>query len=193
MIMKVLFGCEESATCREEWRKAGHDAWSCDLFPSRIPGQHIQDDIYAAIAWKMWDLIMVFPPCTHLAVSGNRWYADTKERSEALRWTIALWNHICTYGRAAAMENPIGVLSKWRKPSQIIHPWQFGHGEVKATCLWLHNLTKLRPSQIVDGREPKVWKMAPSPTRQRDRAVTYIGIARATVVQWGTAQELVAA
>lgn len=188
--MKVLFGCEESAVCREAWKARGHDAWSCDLLPSRIPGQHIQGDIFDAIANERWDIILCFPPCTHLAVSGNRWYGGGTpghlHRIQALEWTRVLWS--LTKSSAdigAGFENPIGVYSQIEKPTQIIHPWQFGHGETKSTCLWLHGLPKLTPTKIVDGREQKIWRMAPSPTRQRDRSTTYQGIADAMAAQWG--------
>ena len=169
--MKMLFGCEESGVCREAWRKRGHDAWSCDLLPSRLPGPHIQDDIFVALAEGGWDIIFCFPPCTHLAVSGNRWYGagtpGEDSRVKALAWTKWLWACIKKCARVGAgFENPIGVFSRVEKPTQVIQPWQFGHGETKATCLWLDRLPLLKPTNIVEGREQRIWKMAPSATRQ---------------------------
>ena len=187
----VLFGCEESAVCREEFKAAGWDAWSCDLVPSRVPGQHIQGDVIAAINSRQWDLIFCFPPCTHLAVSGNRWYGKGTGgealREKALAWTFGLWTLAKMRAKiGCGFENPIGVYSKVEKPAQVVQPWMFGHGETKATCLWLHNLPPLKPTNIVEGREQRIWKMAPSQTRQRDRSVTYGGLAKAMCEQWST-------
>ncbi len=183
--MTVLFGCEESGVCREQFELVGHDAWSCDLLPSRKPGQHIRGDVIEAMLSRRWDMIFLFPPCTHLAVSGNRWYAGTELRKKALEWTFnafAVAKNQSDIG--CGFENPIGVFSNWIAPSQIIQPWQFGHGETKATCLWLDRLPLLKPTAIVEGREGRVWKMAPGPNRQRDRSTTYIGIAKAMANQW---------
>lgn len=131
-----------------------------------------------------WDLMIAHPPCTHLAVSGSRWFKDkVKEQAEALDFVRLLLNAPIKH---IALENPISVISsKIRKPDQIIQPWQFGHGETKATCLWLKNLPKLVPTKIVDGREARVHKMPPSPDRWKLRSTTYQGIADAMAKQWG--------
>lgn len=183
--MKVLVACEFSGIIREAFKKRGHEAWSCDLLPSEIPnGLHLEGDI-KEFMWKDgWDLMIAHPPCTHLAVSGARWFKEKqREQLEALEFVKWLMNapisRIC-------IENPISVISsRIRKPDQIIQPWQFGHGETKATCLWLKNLPKLRPSNIVTGREAKVHKMSPSPDRWKERSRTYQGIADAMAEQWG--------
>jgi site-specific DNA-cytosine methylase len=181
--MKILVACEFSGIVREAFRAKGHDAWSCDLLPTEQPGNHIQGDVLGILN-DGWDLMIAHPPCTHLAVSGARWFKDKeKEQLQALFFVERLMNasieRIC-------IENPVSVISsKIRKPDQIIHPWQFGHGETKATCLWLKDLPFLVPNNIVEGRENKVHKMAPSATRWRDRSRTYTGIAQAMAEQWG--------
>lgn len=183
--VRVLIACEESGTVRDAFANRGHDAWSCDLLPSRTPGQHIQGDAVQAALGQDWDLMVAFPPCTHMASSGARWFKQKKREQEmAMGFFLALaWVPI----ERIAVENPVGIMSTWfRKPDQIIQPWQFGHGETKATCLWLKNLPKLTPTNIVDGREQRIWKMGPSATRSRDRSVTYQGIADAMADQWGS-------
>ena len=184
--MRVLIGCEESATVRDAFRRYGHDAYSCDLLGTRGDSAwHITGDVFKAIHRRgPWDMMICFPPCTHVAVSGARWWpAKIGLQREALEFMRDLLEAPIP---KIAMENPIGCFSTyWRKPDQIIQPWQFGHGETKATCLWLKNLPKLIPTNIVSGREGRVWKMGPSPTRARDRAVTYQGIANAMAEQWG--------
>lgn len=184
--MRVLIGCEESATVRDAFRKLGHDAYSCDLQASRGDSAwHITGDLFAAIYKRgPWDMLIAFPPCTHVAVSGARWFKHKLgEQREALEFMRDILE--CRIERIA-MENPIGVFSTyWRKPDQIIQPWQFGHGETKATCLWLKNLPPLVPTNIVSGREAKVHRMAPGPNRARDRSKTYQGIADAMAQQWG--------
>lgn len=134
--------------------------------------------------WGAWDLMIAHPPCTHLAVSGARWFTEKRqEQGDAIRFFMALANAPIN---RIAIENPISIMSThWRKPDQIIQPWQFGHGETKATCLWLKNLAELVPTNIVEGRESKVWKMAPSPDRWKERSRTYPGIAKAMAEQWG--------
>lgn len=181
--MKVLVACEMSGRVREAFRKLGHDAWSCDLLDSEIPSNyHIKGDV-RNILHDGWDLMIGHPPCTYLAVSGARWFKDRPQQQvEALDFVSLLMNapieHIC-------IENPISVISsKIRKPDQIIQPWMFGHGETKATCLWLKNLPKLIPTNIVEGREDKIHQMAPSPTRGIDRSRTYLGIAEAMAKQF---------
>ena len=181
--MKVLIGCEFSAIVRDEFKRRGHEAFSCDLLLSERLGNHIQGDILEVLDQR-WDLMIAFPPCTYLAVSGARWWKTKQvEQRKAIWFFLTLANadipKIC-------IENPIGIMSTcWRKPDQIIQPWQFGHGETKATCLWLKNLPLLLPTKIVDGREPRVHHEPPSPERWKNRSRTLPGIARAMAEQWG--------
>lgn len=181
--MKVLIACEFSGIVRESFRARGHDAWSCDLLPSELEGQHYQQDVFEIIELG-WDLMIAHPPCTHLAVSGARWFKDKKqEQEEALDFVQRL---LTAPIPRIALENPISVISsRIRKPDQIIQPWMFGHGETKATCLWLKDLPKLVSTEIVEGRDPKVHMMAPSPERWKERSRTYPGIAKAMASQWG--------
>jgi len=182
--MRVLVGCEWSGAVRDAFAARGHDAWSCDI--EAAEGKHLCGDVVAAIDNRDWDMIILFPECTHLAVSGNRWYAGTSERARAIAWTKALFSEACDYCDKVALENPVGVLSSaWRPPDQYIQPWEFGHGETKKTGLWLHNLPKLMPTNIVEGREQRVWKMGPSEERSQLRGKTYQGIADAMAAQWG--------
>jgi len=180
--MKVLIACEFSGLVREAFKAKGHDAWSCDLLPTEIPGQHIQGDVLSVLA-NGWDLMVCHPPCTHLAVSGARWFKDKqKEQIEALGFVRKL---LAAPIDKIALENPVSIISsKIRKPDQIIQPWQFGHGETKATCLWLKNLPLLIPTQIVSGRENRVHRMAPSDDRWKERSRTFQGIAKAMGEQW---------
>lgn len=181
--MKVLVGCEFSGRVRDAFIKLGHDAASCDLLPSETEGQHYQGDI-TDILYKGWDLLICHPPCTHLAVSGARWFKHKqREQREALSFVQLLLDAPI---HRIALENPVSIIStRIRKPDQIIQPWQFGHGETKTTCLWLKNLPLLQPTNVVAGREGKVWKMPPSPERWKDRSRTYPGIAEAMAQQWG--------
>ena len=182
--MRVLIGCEESGVVREAFKRMGHDAWSCDILPTRIPGQHYQGDV-RNILGDDWDLVIAFPPCTDLSVSGARWFKQ-KQADGSQRKSINFFMEFTKIKVPYAIENPIGIMStRWRKPDQIIHPWQFGHGETKATCLWLNGLPLLEPTNIVDGREQRIWKMSPGPNRARDRSVTFQGIADAMAAQWG--------
>jgi len=182
--MKVLVACEFSGIVREAFRKLGHNAWSCDLLDTEIPGNHICGNVLGVLD-EEWDLMISHPPCTHLAVSGARWFKDkVKEQAEALDFVRALLDAPIP---RIALENPVSVISsKIRKPDQYVQPWMFGHGETKKTGLWLKNLPLLKPSNIVDGREGKVWKMAPSPDRWKDRSRTYTGLAQAMAEQWGS-------
>lgn len=181
--MRVLIACEYSGTVRDAFIARGHDAWSCDLLPSDRPGPHYQRDV-GIVLRDRWDLMIAHPPCTHLAVSGARWFKDKlAEQAEALRFVEALMSApipmIC-------IENPVSIISsRIRKPDQIIQPWQFGHGETKATCLWLKRLPKLVPTNIVSGREARVHRMPPGPDRWKERSRTYQGIADAMAAQWG--------
>jgi len=183
-LFKVLVACEYSGRVRDAFIKHGCDATSCDLLPTDQEGPHYQGDVLDIIN-DGWDLMIAHPPCTHLAVSGARWfYKKQKEQAEALNFVRTLLdapiNHI-------ALENPVSIISsKIRKPDQIIQPWMFGHGETKATCLWLKNLPKLEPTNIVDGRENTIHKMSPSPDRWKLRSLTYQGIADAMAAQWST-------
>lgn len=194
--MKVLVACEYSGVVREAFRKLGHHAWSCDLLPSEDNSPyHYQGDVLDYIGDRpgfshrnpyYWDLMIAHPPCTHLAVSGARHFAAKQAsgvQQEALEFVRRLLD--CGIPRIA-LENPISIISsRIRKPDQIIQPWQFGHGETKATCLWLKGLPKLVPTNIVEGREPRVHMMPPSPDRWEERSRTYQGIADAMAMQWG--------
>lgn len=181
--MKVLVACEYSGKVRDAFKAKGHDAWSCDLLPTDVEGQHIQGDVLDILD-QGWDLMVAHPPCTHLAVSGARWFKDKQqEQHEALEFVSALLNAPID---RIALENPISIIStKIRKPDQIVQPWQHGHGETKATCLWLKNLPKLEPTNVVSGRKPRVHMMPPSKDRWKLRSETYSGIAKAMAEQWG--------
>ena len=184
--MRVLIGCERSGVVRDAFIERGHYAVSCDLQPSDTAGPHLLVDIFKAMSAECWDLIILHPPCTALAVCGNATYADSEARASAIDWTRNLFNVACLAAPKVVMENPVGVLSsQWRKPDQYIQPWQYGHGETKKTGLWLHNLPCLQPTDIVEGREGRVWKMSPGPERSRLRGITYQGIANAMAEQWG--------
>lgn len=184
--MKILIACEESQAVTVEMRKLGHEAYSCDIqeCSGGHPEWHLQCDALELLKMR-WDMIIAFPPCTDLAVSGARWFPE-KIKNGSQRRSIEFFMKFANCGcEKIAIENPIGIMSSvWRKPDQIIQPWMFGHGETKATCLWLKNLPTLKPTNIVSGREPKVWKMAPGPDRAKMRAKTYPGIACAMAEQW---------
>lgn len=186
--MRVLVACEFSGIVRNAFRKRGHLAYSCDILPPEDASPyHLQGDVFQILTeppFHIWDLMIAHPPCTHLAVSGARWFKDKKtEQAEALEFVRRLLDAPIP---RIALENPISIISsRIRKPDQIIHPWQFGHGEVKATCLWLKNLPKLTPTQIVEGRIARVHKEPPSPDRWKNRSRTYQGIAEAMAAQWG--------
>jgi len=184
--MRILVACEESQAVTRELRRLGHEAYSCDLLPcgGGFPQWHIQVDAIELLKIK-WDMVLAFPPCTHLAVSGARYFEEKRKdgrQQAAIDFFMRFANCDCPL---VAIENPVGIMSThYRKPDQIIQPWQFGHGETKATCLWLKGLPPLMPTDIVDGREQRVWKMPPSPDRAKLRARTYAGIARAMAEQW---------
>ena len=183
--MKVLIACEYSGAVREAFRKQGHEALSCDLLPTEVEGPHYEGDVFDIIN-DGWDLMIAHPPCTHLAVSGARHFAAKKAsgvQDEALEFVRKLLDADIP---RIALENPISIISsRIRKPDQIIQPWQFGHGETKATCLWLKNLPKLTPTDIVEGREQRVHLMPPGPNRWKERSRTFQGIADAMAQQWG--------
>jgi len=183
--MRVLIACEFSGIVRDAFAKRGHNAWSCDLLPTEKEGNHIQGDIrWHCNRGNIWDLMIAFPPCTHLASSGARWFKDKRvEQQIALNFVKMLMDAPI---ERIAIENPIGIIStRIKKPDQIIQPWQFGHGETKATCLWLKNLPLLQPTNIVGGREGRVWKEPPSKNRWKNRSRAYQGIANAMAEQWG--------
>ena len=207
--MRVLVACEESQAVCKAFRARGHEAYSCDIIPCSggHPEWHIHGDALKLINGRCtfrtmdgiehsvdgkWDLMIAHPPCTYLTVTGNRWFnvdrygekavQRKKYREDAIKFFMDFANADCD---KIAIENPIGVMSThYRKPDQIIQPWMFGHGETKATCLWLKNLPKLEPTNIVDGREQRIWKMPPGPERAKERSKTYEGIAKAMASQW---------
>lgn len=186
--MNVLIGCESSGTVREAFRKLGHEAWSNDILDADDGSPyHIKGDVYKAIESKGWDIIIMHPPCTALAVSGNRWYGrgmpKHDERITSIEWTVGLFNHAKNVCDKVVMENPVGVLPI--KPTQYIQPWQFGHGETKKTGLWIHGLPALQETDVVAGREQRIWKLPPSADRWKLRSKTYQGIADAMALQWG--------
>lgn len=200
--MKILVACEESQAVTKELRRLGHEAYSCDIIDQSggHPEWHITQDVLPLLGGRCtfqttdgayhhiaerWDMLIAFPPCTHLAVSGARYFAKKRadgRQQAAIDFFMKFANADCP---RIAIENPVGIMStQWRKPDQIIQPWQFGHGETKATCLWLKGLPLLTPTQIVEGREQRVWKMPPSPDRAKERSKTYTGCARAMAEQW---------
>lgn len=198
--MRVLIACEFSGVMRRAFRALGHDAWSCDLLPAEDGSPHhiqtdatlVAYDCYSKKPGLTWDLMIAHPPCTHLAVSGARWFKEKRqEQEDALAFVAALMEAPIP---RIAIENPISIISsRIRKPDQIIQPWQFGHGESKATCWWLKNLPKLVPTNIVEGREARVHKMPPSPDRWKERSRTLDGIAAACAMQWGGVVEMMEA
>jgi hypothetical protein len=167
---------------RDAFIKNGCDKISCDLLPTDQPGPHYQGDVFDIIN-DGWDLMVAHPPCTHLAVSGARWFHKKQdEQAEALEFVQRLMSAPI---EQIAIENPISVISsRIRKPDQIIQPWMFGHGETKSTCLWLKNLPPLKPTEIVSGRENKIHRLPPSEHRWKLRSLTYQGIADAMGAQW---------
>jgi len=193
--LNVLIACEHTGAVRDAFNALGHTAVSNDLLPdaSTTGGSHLVGDCREAILagpdgnGGSWDIIIMHPPCTALAVSGNRWYGRGKEkateRTEAIAWTLDLWKLATERCDRVAMENPVGVLPM--KATQYVQPWQFGHGETKKTGLWLHGLAPLTATDVVEGREPRVWKMGPSADRWALRSATYRGIAEAMADQWG--------
>lgn len=187
--MRILIACEFSGIVREAFRALGHEAYSCDILPTEDNGFHIQDDVRRIIN-DDWDIMIAHPPCTHLAVSGARWFkGKEKEQQEALDFVRFLLDapieKIC-------LENPISIISTHiRKPDQIIQPWQYGHEETKSTCLWLKGLPRLVPTQVMEIRNRNLTpsgqnKLGPSPDRWRTRSRTYTGVAAAMAAQWGT-------
>lgn len=189
--MRVLVACEFSGTVRDAFLSRGHCAMSCDILPSETGASdfHYQGDVRDVLAWD-WDLMIAHPPCTHLSVSGARHFAAKQAsgvQQEALAFVQMLLDAPIPM---IALENPISIISsRIRKPDQIIQPWQFGHGETKATCIWLKGLPKLTPTNIVEGREARVHRMPPGPNRWKERSRTFHGIADAMADQWGASLE----
>jgi hypothetical protein len=193
--MRILIACEESQAVTKEFRRLGHDAFSCDIEPCSggHPKWHIKCDV-ALVLEQDWDMIIAFPPCTHLASSGARWFKDKiadGRQQQGVDFFMLFANHLC---QRVSIENPVGVMSsKWRKPDQIIQPYHFGHPESKSTCLWLRGLPKLKPTKVIE--KPKTgWenctpsgqnKLGPSADRAKLRSKTYSGIAKAMAEQWG--------
>jgi site-specific DNA-cytosine methylase len=195
--MRVLVACEYSGRVRHAFRARDHRAYSCDLLPAEDGSPyHFQGDVFEAIKamrhMEEIDLLIAHPPCTHLSVSGARHFdakrADGRQQ-EAIEFFLKLAHAPIP---RIAIENPVCIMSSvWREPDQIIQPWQFGHGETKATCLWLKGLPPLKPTNIVPGREPRVHRMSPGPDRWKERSRTYEGIAEAMAEQWGDYSDLV--
>jgi hypothetical protein len=189
--VRVLVGCEYSGVVRDAFIAAGHDAMSCDLLPTEAPGPHYQGDLFDVIDYP-FDLAIFHPPCTHLSVSGSRHF-EAKRMDGRQQTGAAFFMRIVRQSAhipMRAIENPVCIMSSlWRKPDQVVQPWQFGHGETKATCLWLFGLRKLQPTYIVEGREARVHRMPPSPDRWKERSKTYAGIAAAMADQWGNHRE----
>lgn len=185
-VMRVLVACEFSGVVRDAFRARGHDVVSCDLLPSELPGSHLQMDVRRCLGWN-WDLIVAHPPCTHLAVSGARWFPLKRaEQAVALDFVRLILAAPCP---RIALENPVSIISsRVRRPDQVIQPWQFGHGEVKATCLWLKGLPRLVPSHVVSGRVARVHRLPPGPDRWRERSRTFQGVADAMAEQWGSSR-----
>jgi len=183
--MRVLVACEFSGIVRDAFAAKGHYAMSCDLLPTESKGPHFQGDVLGILP-EGWDLMIAHPPCTHLAVSGARHFEEKRKDGRQgaaidffMMLALADIPKIC-------IENPVCIMStKWRKPDQIIQPWQFGHGETKSTCLWLKGLPLLETTNIVDGREARIHRMPPSKDRAKLRSTTYQGIADAIADQWG--------
>ena len=183
--MKVLVACEFSGTVRDAFIRGGHEAMSCDLLPTDAPGPHYQGDVKDVLDYP-WDLMIAHPPCTDLSVSGARHFAakkmDGRQQASASFFMMLAKSNI----PMIAIENPICIMSSlYRKPDQVVQPWMFGHGETKATSLWLKGLPKLIPTNIVEGREQRIHKMPPSADRWKLRSVTFQGIAQAMADQWG--------
>jgi len=197
--MKILVACEESQAVTIAFRKLRHEAFSCDTEPCSggHPEWHLQMDVFKAIKKQKWDLGIFFPPCTYLTISANKWYKDQpprksgalvggerrNARERAIDFFMELYN--CNIP-LVAIENPIGIMSsRFRKPDQVLQPWMFGHGETKATCLWLKGLLKLKSTNIVKGREQRLHYLPPTLDRSKLRSKTYQGIADAMSCQWG--------
>jgi len=183
---RILVACEESQTVTKALRAKGYTAFSNDILPCSggHPEWHLQTDVRELLS-EPWQAIIAFPPCTDLAVSGARWFPEKRangSQQRSIEFFQLFTTHSCP---KISVENPIGIMSTlWKKPSQIIQPWQFGHGETKATCLWLKGLPPLTPTNIVSGREQRIWRLPPSANRAQERSKTFPGIAEAMASQW---------
>ena len=185
---EVLVGFEESQASTIEFRKLGHNAFSCDLqdCSGGKPEWHLKMDIFEAIKLKKWDRIILHPPCTFTALCGNRWYWNSPKRIEGINLCKDSWEAACAVCDCVVLEQPKTIMQKYiGKKTQAIQPWQFGHGETKDTWLWIKGLPNLQPTEIVEGRENKIWKMPPSKDRSKLRSKTYPGIAKAFAMQFG--------
>jgi hypothetical protein len=186
--MRVLIGFEESQTVCKAFRELEHEAYSNDLkdCSGGYPQWHLKMDFFRAVRLKEWDLIILHPPCTYTAICGNRWYWNSQLRIDGIQLCKDAWQEACYVCEMVALEQPKTIMQRYiGKKSQVIQPWQFGHGETKETWIWLCGLPLLKPTYIVEGREHRIWKMPPSPDRQRLRSITYQGIADAFAIQWG--------
>lgn len=185
--LRVLVACEYSGAVRDAFIRGGHDAMSCDILPTDAPGPHYQGDLFDVIDYP-WDLAIFHPPCTHLSVSGSRHF-EAKRIDGRQQAAVSFFMRIVRQSAhipMTAIENPVCIMSiLYRKPDQIIQPWQFGHGETKATCLWLKGLQPLQATDIVEGREARIHRMPPSADRWKERSKTFAGIASAMANQWG--------
>ncbi len=190
---RVLIACEYSGVVRDAFIAAGHEAMSCDFLPTEKPGPHYQGDVRDVLNFP-WDLMIAHPPCTDLSVSGARHF-EAKRLDGRQQASVSFFMMLARADiPQIAIENPVCIMSSlWRKPDQVIQPYQFGHGETKATCLWLKRLPKLIPTNIVEGREHRIHRMPPSPERWKERSRTFQGIADAMAQQWGLAQLLTGA
>jgi len=186
--MKVLVGCEESQEVTKAFRELGHEAYSCDLqdCSGGYPEWHLKEDIFEILDLMLWDIIILHPPCRYTALCGNRWYAGNSLRLKGASFCSTIWHKACFVCSKVALEQPKTIMQRFIGPkTQIIHPYQFGHGETKETWLWLKGLPELTPTNEVDGRENRIWKMPPSKDRSKLRSKTYPGIAKAMAEQWG--------
>jgi hypothetical protein len=185
--LPILVGFEESQAITLALRRRGLEAYSCDLQPCSggRPEYHLQMGIFEAIPLKKWGAIILHPPCTYTALCGNRWYYNSYKRDEGVELCEAAWNFACVKCDFVALEQPKTIMQRYLgKRSQTIHPWQFGHGETKETWLWLKGFPLLTPTNVVEGRDHKIWKMPPSEDRSKLRSKTYQGIAEAIASQW---------
>jgi hypothetical protein len=185
--MKILIGFEESQAVCIAFRNKGHESYSCDKedCSGGHSEWHLKMDIFQALYLMKWDLIILHPPCTYTALCGNRWYFDSILRQKGIALCMKSWRIAKSICNKVALEQPKTIMQRYiGKKSQVIHPWQFGHGETKETWLWLYGLPLLKPTDIVEGREHRIWKMPPSEERQKLRSRTYSGIAEAMANQW---------
>ena len=184
--MRIIVACEESQAVTIELRKLGHQAFSCDILPQSggYPEWHIQGDVLNQFN-KGWDMMIAFPPCTHLAVSGAKHFEQKRKDGRQQEGIDFFMKFVYAPIERIVIENPIGIMSElYRKPDQIIQPWEYGHGETKATCLWLKNINKLQPTNIVSGREQRIHYLPPGPDRGKLRSKTFPGIAKAMANQF---------